>query len=546
MVDAKPEVSQVETTTVEHHHKDDALETLAVNEDEPQSPYQLGWHTILALLTLSMGNVCAALSNTTNTTIKFQVATVAKSTADAALASWVANGNFLVVLAMGPIFGSLSDRLGKKWFLVGGALLGVVGSVISGSAHKITTIIGGNILTGIANAGCIVSISCIQEIMPNKFRPWAIGVSQALASTFVILGTFLAAAFVRDNTGGAGGWRWAYYFNGIIYGVTALSIAVTYFPPRPVLGRHQVLKEILSGVDYIGILTMSGSFSALIIGITWGGSTYAWDSKQVIATLTVGCVGLVLFGLYEAFIVKEGILDHRLFQTMNFPILLFVCTIDGMLLLGVNVLYSQEIFALFSQNAVRIAVILSPYLITSTFGCIPSGWVMASTKSYRILLISALFWCSLFTGLMGLVTSHRLSWAYAFSTLFGIGTAVTTTIPAPVVALGLSVPSFLIGTAATASISCRALGGIIGITVFTAIYNNKYASYVGPELASDSHAPTDVVASAKAYKFVWVAIACLVAANGVAACFLKGVKPMMNEHVESALEDGEVREKQLA
>ena len=56
---------------------------------------------------------------------------------------------------MGPIFGSLGDRLGKKWFLVGGALLGVVGSVISGSAHKITDVIGGNILTGVANAGCV-------------------------------------------------------------------------------------------------------------------------------------------------------------------------------------------------------------------------------------------------------------------------------------------------------------------------------------------------------------------------------------------------------
>lgn len=51
--------------------------------------------------------------------------------------------------------GSLGDRLGKKWFLVGGALLGVVGSCISGSAHKITDVIGGNILTGIANAGCV-------------------------------------------------------------------------------------------------------------------------------------------------------------------------------------------------------------------------------------------------------------------------------------------------------------------------------------------------------------------------------------------------------
>ncbi|KUJ21469.1 MFS general substrate transporter [Mollisia scopiformis] len=543
MEETKTEISQVETVE-QHHHKHHAIEDLAANEDEPQTPYQLGWRTILALLTLSMGNVCAALSNTTNTTIKFQVATVAKSPADAALASWIANGNFLVVLAAGPIFGSLGDRLGKKWFLVCGALLGVVGSVISGSADQITHIIGGNILTGIANAGCIVSISCIQEIMPNKLRPWAMGVSQALASAFVVLGTFLAAAFVRDNAGGAGGWRWAYYFNGIIYGITALSIALTYFPPPPVLRRHHVLKEIASTVDYIGILLMSGSFASLIIGLTWGGTTYAWDSKQVIATLVMGCLGLVIFGLYEAFVVKEGILDHRLFQTLNFPILLFVCTIDGMLLLGVNVLYSQQIFDLFSQNAVRIAVILSPYLITSTFGCIPAGWIMASTRSYRTMLVFALFWCSLFTGLMALVNSHRLSWAYAFSTLFGIGTAVTTTIP--VVALGLSIPSFLIGTAATVSISCRALGGIIGITIFTAIYNNKYASYVGPVLAANSHAPVVVAESERAWKYVWIAVACLVAANGIAACFLKGVKPMMNEHVESALEDGKVREQQLS
>jgi hypothetical protein len=38
--------------------------TRVQHEDEPQTPYQLGWRTILAVLTLSMANVCAALSNT--------------------------------------------------------------------------------------------------------------------------------------------------------------------------------------------------------------------------------------------------------------------------------------------------------------------------------------------------------------------------------------------------------------------------------------------------------------------------------------------------
>jgi hypothetical protein len=37
--------------------------------------------------------------------------------------------------------------------------------MISGSAHKITDIIGGNILTGIANAGCVRETNLI-EITP--------------------------------------------------------------------------------------------------------------------------------------------------------------------------------------------------------------------------------------------------------------------------------------------------------------------------------------------------------------------------------------------
>ena len=186
---------------------------------------------------------------------------------------------------------------------------------------------------------------------------------------------------------------------------------------------------------------------------------------RIIATLTIGCVGLLIFSIYEWLVISDGILDHRMFLTRNFPILLFVCIIDGMLLLGVNVLFAQQVAIFFTTDAVKIATILTPYLATSAFGCIPAGMIMARTKRYRVLLVAALVWCSLFTGLMGLVNFNRLSYAYAFSALFGIGTAVTTVIP--VVALALSVPSFLLGTAGTLSIAGRALGGIIGITIFT-------------------------------------------------------------------------------
>jgi hypothetical protein len=72
-------------------------------EAEPTTRYSAGWKTFAAVIALSLANCCAVVTNTTNTTIKFQVMTVG----DPALASWIANGNFLVVVAFGPIFVSV-------------------------------------------------------------------------------------------------------------------------------------------------------------------------------------------------------------------------------------------------------------------------------------------------------------------------------------------------------------------------------------------------------------------------------------------------------
>lgn len=217
-----------------------------------------------------------------------------------------------------------------------------------------------------------------------------------LASVAVMAGTLAAGVFVKEYT-----WRWSYYLNACIFGVTGLLVLVFYHPPPTSLRRERRdVGSLIAQVDYIGILIFVGSLTSLLIALTWGGSTYAWNSKQVLASLIVGCLGLVAFGLYETFVVKEGMFDHRLFVSRNFPILLFVCAIDGMLLLGVNVLFSQQIAIVFTQDAVKVATDLMPYLVTSAFGCLPAGYIMGKTQSYRLLLVFALGWCSLFTGML--------------------------------------------------------------------------------------------------------------------------------------------------
>src|ERR1700722_14905324 len=264
--------------------------------------------------------------------------------------------------------------------------------------------------------------------MINKYRPHAMGINQTMGSTAAILGTFVAAGFVKHNAGGGGGWQWLTIFNRLFMPWLA--------PPSSQHTSHRRLScgdEGISGksspVSTISAFSCCASLASLILGLTWGGSTYPWSSGKIIAMLTCGCGGLALFGLYEWLGKSDGLFYHRLLQTANFPILLFVCMVDGMLLLGVNVLYSQEIADPFTTDAVNIALIF--ITISDYFNLwLPPRWLHHGQN--QVLPCSAHRSPPVVRsvhGLMALINPHRLAMACVFSVLFGIATAVTTVIP---------------------------------------------------------------------------------------------------------------------
>lgn len=130
---------------VTHIEDGDTQMATPVAEDHPDSAnYHVGIRTMLAIFALALTNCNATLSNTTNTIISFQV----RAVGGGSVAAWIANGNFLMTLAMAPIFGNLADGFGKKWFIVGGCVLGIAGSFISSTATDPYQIIGGNIIVG--------------------------------------------------------------------------------------------------------------------------------------------------------------------------------------------------------------------------------------------------------------------------------------------------------------------------------------------------------------------------------------------------------------
>lgn len=77
----------------------------------------------------------------------------------------------VITLTMGVTFllvGRLSDIFGRRWFFVVANLLAVFGCIIAGVAPNIETIVGGNVLNGIAAA---VQLSFGMIIEERAFSP---------------------------------------------------------------------------------------------------------------------------------------------------------------------------------------------------------------------------------------------------------------------------------------------------------------------------------------------------------------------------------------
>jgi MFS family permease len=53
--------------------------------------------------------------------------------------SWVVTAYILASMTMIPIVGKLSDQFGRKWFLLSGTLLFLLGSILAGAGSFIST-----------------------------------------------------------------------------------------------------------------------------------------------------------------------------------------------------------------------------------------------------------------------------------------------------------------------------------------------------------------------------------------------------------------------
>lgn len=100
--------------------------------------------------------------------------------------------------------GSISDVVGRRYFLIGGQFLGLIGATICATAKDLNILIGGTVFTGISAAVQLSYPLLTMEIIPNKYRGWGQGAITLLVLPSLGFGALVGRVIVETAPGG---WR---------------------------------------------------------------------------------------------------------------------------------------------------------------------------------------------------------------------------------------------------------------------------------------------------------------------------------------------------
>lgn len=190
-----------------------------------------------------------------------------------------------------PILGQLTDIFGRRYFYVGGSLLGVIGAIICSRAQDIPTMIGGNVFRGLASATQLSQCVVLGELVPTRYRYQAVGTVYMFSYFGSGFGPVWANLFIKDYPSVS--WRGLYY---LLIGLNVLSLlfwAAFYFPPS-FKEKHGNDTKIywIKHFDYIRLFLLIGGFVTFLFGISIGGTQYPWKSAPPIVMTILGVLTL--------------------------------------------------------------------------------------------------------------------------------------------------------------------------------------------------------------------------------------------------------------
>ncbi|KAF4312184.1 trichothecene efflux pump [Botryosphaeria dothidea] len=371
------------------------------------------------------------------------------------------------------LFGSLSDRFGRRNWALAANLLGILGGIVACTAKTMNTLIGAMVMLGLAS-GVPASYPLLTgELATNK--------GKFLATVTVVVPNVVATGFgpyIGQRLVVYATWRWIFYIYIIMMIPATACWYLWYHPPSFVQlhGHNFSRREAIRRIDFLGILLLTAGLTLFLLGVSWGGTTPAltWNSARILGLLIPGIVCCVSFVIYECLVPASPIIPMRFFKDVRgFACINVMSAVFGCINIAFFILWPSQVIHIFGSTGSweQTAWMSCTVNFGIWTGIIIVGPLYHIIKRIRWQLVVATAWMCVFLGVITTANSGQRSAAIAVSFLsclpIGWGEVVT------MLLVQYLVDDQDLGAAFAVTSANRTILGCIFTSIFSAILTNK-------------------------------------------------------------------------
>ncbi|KAI0932557.1 hypothetical protein AcV5_004253 [Taiwanofungus camphoratus] len=391
--------------------------------------------------------------------------------------TWLSVTYMLTQTAFQPLYGKLSDLIGRRPVLYSSIFIFAVGSALCGAAQTMEWIIAARALAGVGGGGIVSLVWTItSEIVEVRNQAkW----SQALSVTWAcsaVAGPLLGGIFSGES--GVLSWRWAFFLNLPICAVasTVLWLSLRNVNLEP---AHDISwQSFWRTFDFLGlVLFMTGSI-CIVIGFNVAAAT-GWTAASTLTLIVAGFVILISAACYEVRTKRDALFPPVVFQDPTIVIILVIIFLH-------NFAFNAGTFylALFFQavggfSPLRAGIRMLPYSLGSSLASMPAAWFIGywqkrhlDTSGQKFIMCVGLAISTLGFGVMMLLTGRTSPILQSvYPLIAGVGIGMLFHAPYQVFTRALRRRDTASGTSAFFLV--RFTGATVGLTVSGAVFDDR-------------------------------------------------------------------------
>jgi EmrB/QacA subfamily drug resistance transporter len=393
------------------------------------------------------------------TIVSVAVPTIARQLGGFEWMAWVISGYLIASTVVTPLYGRLSDLVGRRRVMTIAIVIFLIASVGCALAQTLPQLVLARVLQGAGGGGLIASAqSVIADVVPLRQRGRYQGYVSVVWAVASMLGPVIGGVLTQYLS-----WPWIFWVN-LPVGLLALVLVRRSLKALPV-GDPNRAHGAGRRIDIGGALLLLGGLTAFLVPITRVGQGTPWGDAGNLAGWAAAAALLFAFvrqqRRHPAAIVPMALFSNR--TVVACCALLFICFFN---FIAMSVLVPLRLQLVAGYATADAALSLLPLTLAIPFGAIVGGRWLARTgrtlpaQRLGVTLVPLALLAAGWAGPTGIGATLAL---------IVMGAGMGMQMPTTLITVQQSVPREQIGTVTALTAFFRQLGGAIGIAVLSSV-----------------------------------------------------------------------------